>query len=136
LILRKALSLIVAISAMATAAAVCVIAAAFALYALLRDQLTPAGAAAVVALLAAALAAIIALAALLKARGRPPTREEDGLVGRLIELARERPIIAAGAAAAAGLVILRNPALLTTAITAAMAGRASRQRPSERDRRR
>jgi hypothetical protein len=105
-------------------------------YALLRNQLTPAGAAAVVALLAAALAAIIALAALLKARGRPPTREEDGLVGRLIELARERPIIAAGAAAAAGLVILRNPALLTTAITAAMAGRASRQRPSERDRRR
>jgi predicted permease len=133
LILRKALSLIVAISAMATAAAVCVIAAAFALYALLRDQLTPAGAAAVVALLAAALAAIIALAALLKMRSRPQTREDESLVGRLIELARERPIIAAGAAAAAGFVLLRNPGLL---ITAAMAGRASRQRPSDRDRRR
>lgn len=133
MILRKALSLVAAISAMAAAAAVCVVAAAFALYALLREALTPAGAAAVVALLAAALAAIIALVAVLKIRFKPKKREEESLTGRLIELARERPIIAAGAAAAAGLVILRNPGVLATAITAAMAGRAH---ASDRDKRR
>lgn len=123
MILRKTLSVIVAISAMAAAAAVCVVAAAFALYALLRDPLTPAGAAGAVALTAAVLAAIVGLVAVMLFKGPKPKRDEETLTSRLIELARARPIIAAGAAAAAGLVLLRNPGVVTTLLGVALANR-------------
>jgi hypothetical protein len=139
LILKKALSLVAAVAAMAAAAAVCVVAAAFALYALLRYYIGPAGAAAVIAVLAAALTGVLAYLALRKAKPKPERREEESVSTRLIELARERPIIAAGAAAAAGLVILRNPAVISTLVTAAMASRAreaGRREVRERDHRR
>jgi len=124
LILKKALSLVAAIAAMAAAAAVCVVAGAFALYALLRVYIGPAGAAAAIAGAAALAALILAFVTFRKARPRPTRREDQSVTARLIDLAREKPIIAAGAAAAAGLVILRNPGVLGAAITAIMASRA------------
>jgi len=123
-LIKKAVSLAAAIAALAAAAAVCVFAAAFALYALLRITMTAAAAAAVVALVFAAIAALIGVIMLRK--GNPPAeRHQDQSISvRLFDLARERPLIAAAAAAAAGFVVLRNPSLMTAAFTAAMAGRA------------
>jgi ABC-type nickel/cobalt efflux system permease component RcnA len=125
-LIQKALKLTAALAALAAAAAVCVVAAAYAVYALLRYSLTPAGSAAVVALIFAVLAAVIALVLLRRPGERSHRRDEpQPTAARLIELARERPILAAGAAVAAGLVLLRNPKLIATAATAAMAGRAA-----------
>jgi hypothetical protein len=132
LILKTALRLTAAIASMAAAAAVCVIAAAFALYAVARDPLGPAGAAAVVAVTAAVLVGLIALALLWRAAPKPVKREDLPLSVRLMDLARERPLIAAGAAVAAGVVLLRNPKLLATAITAALAGRATERNDRRR----
>jgi hypothetical protein len=123
---KKALSILAAIAAMAAAAAVCVVAAAFALYALARYYVGPASAAAVVAVLAALLALGLALMLTRKARPRPLKAEEKSTTTRLIELARERPVIAAGAAVAAALVLARNPKILTTVLAAAMAGRTAK----------
>jgi len=122
-LIKKAVSLAAAIAALAAAAAVCVFAAAFALYALLRTSMTAAGSAAVVALVFAAIAALIGVIMLRKGNP-PPDRQDQSLTGRLIDLARDKPVIAAVAAAAAGFVLLRNPNLATAAFTAAMAGRA------------
>ena len=136
MIVRKALSLIAAVAAMAAAAAVCVVAAAYALYAFIRSYLDPAWASAVIAVGFAVVAVVLAWIAFRKTRPASFRRrrdEEPSLSVRLIELAREKPIIAAAVAAAAGFVVLRNPRVLATAITAAMAGRA---RDAERDRRR
>ena len=124
MILNKALSVVAALAAMAAAAAVCVVAAAFALYALLRDYIGPAGAAAAIAVVAAIAAAILAFVMLRKAQPRPLRRDEQNVTTRLIDLAREKPVIAAGAAVAAGLILLRNPGVVGAAVSAAMANRA------------
>ena len=122
--IKKAVSLAAAIAALAAAAAVCVFAAAFALYALLRATMTAAGAAAVVALVFAAIAALVGVIMLRKGGPSHARHEEQSLTARLFDLAREKPMIAAAAAAAAGFVLLRNPNLATAAFSAAMAGRA------------
>lgn len=115
---------------MAAAAGVVVVALAYALYAIARDYLSPAGAAAVVAAAAAALIVILALMVTRKAAPQSLRRaagsEEPTLTTRLIELARERPIVAGAGAVAAALVIARNPRIVTTIMTAAIAGRAAR----------
>jgi hypothetical protein len=137
LILKKALSLVAAIAAMAAAAAVCVVAAAFALYALLRYYVGPAGAAAAIAVLAAVVAVVLALVAYGKVRPKRVKDEDQPLSTRLIELAREKPIVAAGAAVAAGLVLLRNPGVVGAVVSAAMANRArDAERRDRHDRRR
>jgi zinc transporter ZupT len=140
LIIKRALSLVAAIVAMAAAAAVCVVAAAYALYALLRYSLGPAGASAAIAVIFAVVAAVLAFVAFRKTQpheGRHPRVEDQSLATRLIDLAREKPIIAAGAVAAAGLVVLRNPGVVTTLITAALANKAGKAEGVERrDRRR
>ena len=122
--IRKVLLIVVAVAAIAAAAAVAVVAAAFALYALLSASLGPAGAAAVVAGVAALLMAIGALIALLMARP-PKRRETDSFAMRALDYAREKPVVAIAAAAAAGLIALRNPKLITAALTAFLAGKAA-----------
>jgi hypothetical protein len=124
LILKKALLYVAAIAAMAAAAGVCIVAASFAIYALLREYLNPAGASAAIAIGAAVLAAILAFATFRKAQPRPLRRDEQNLTTRLFDLAREKPVIAAGAAVAAALVLLRNPGVVGAAVSAAMASRA------------
>ena len=137
MILRKALSVVAAVAALAAAAAVCVVAAAFALYAVARDYLSPAGASAAIAVLAAILVALLFFFLLHKAQPRPLKREEENLTTRLVDLARDRPIIAAGAAVAAGLVLLRNPGVIGAALSATMANRAREagRREGRRERR-
>jgi hypothetical protein len=128
LIAKKALALVAAIAAMAAAAAVCVVAAAFALYALLRTYIGPAGAAAVIAFLAAVVAAILALVATRKLELRRSKADDRMLSARLVDLAREKPIIAAGALAAAGLMLARSPGVAGAVVSAVMESRARQRR--------
>ncbi len=113
---------------LAAAAAIAVFAAAFALYALLRDILTPAGAAGAVCLGAAIIAALAALVAAQQAKlpklakrpavTSPGYKPPDSLIARVIDVARDRPFVAAGAAVAAGLLAVANPALVTAVMRA------------------
>ncbi len=111
MILRQALSYVAALAAIAAAALVCVVAAAFAVYALALPRLGPAGAAAVTAALAAVIVAVIIAVALAQIDANS-TIDDAALVDRLVLLARERPLMAASAAGAVLVVVLRNPAVL------------------------
>lgn len=116
-----------AIGAVAAAAAVVVVAASYGVYALARIWLTAAGASAVVAAVFAVIAVVIAALALGK---RPRTaaraaKAPASPVDRIIEVAKERPLIALGAVAVAGFVLVRNPALVTAVVTSFLAGEKS-----------
>lgn len=127
--IRRLLRLVAAFAAVAAAAAVCVVAASFAVYALARTYLGPAGGAAVVTGVFALIALLTAWLATRKVvpkamRGAP--LEETSLIDRVISIAKERPLIAFGAAAAAATVLLRNPAVIGALISAFMAGSATK----------
>ncbi len=98
---------------MATAAGVAVVAAAYTLFALVRDSLGPAGAAAVVCAAAAVLILLLGLIAYSQVKHRAPKRTaptgKGTLADRLTDAVRERPAAAAGAAAVAGLLAWKNP---------------------------
>ena len=115
--------MIAAIAAIAAAAIVCVIALSFALYAALRDAIGPAWAATAVAGAFALVALVLAFLLTMKAKPKPVKGDQQNLTARLIELARERPLVAAGAMAAAVVVVVRNPRILTAIATAALASR-------------
>jgi Na+/melibiose symporter-like transporter len=114
-----------AIAAIAAAAVVVIIALSFALYAALRDVIGPAWAAASVAGAFALVAAVLAFFLTRKARPKPVKGDQQNLTARLVDLARERPLVAAGAMAAAVAVVVRNPRILTAVATAAFASRRS-----------
>ncbi|WP_296597770.1 hypothetical protein [Phenylobacterium sp.] len=122
--LQRILSLAAAIGAIVAAAAVCVVAASFALYALAREYLGPAGGGAVVAAVFALVAVIIAWIATrkvtpkTKATAAPPPSPLDKAIG----MAKEHPVVAAGAAAVAVAVLLRNPATVAALVSAFLAG--------------
>lgn len=124
---RRILSFAAAVAAVAAAAAVVIVAASFAVYALAREWLGPAGGAAVVAGVFALVAVVVALVALRKAPvPRKAAPIEASPVDRAIQLAKQRPLIALGAAVAAGVVIIRNPSLVTALVSAFVAGNASK----------
>lgn len=131
--IRRVLLAVAALCAFATAVAVAVVALAFALYALLVTELGPPGAAAVVAAAAAVLAGLGALMLTLRGRAPPP---EPTLLDRVTQIARERPILAAGGALLAGLVALKNPKLAAGLASAFMAGKAADKSDSYGRRRR
>ena len=117
--LSKVLVIILLIVALATWMAVAVGALAFALYAALAPGLGQAGAAAVVAVVFVVIILLIALLAALA--GKPKRRADDaGLMDRLMEIAREKPMLAVGAAIAAGILAIRNPAWVATVVAAFM----------------
>ena len=125
--------MLVAAACFAVAGGVAVVAASYALYALLRDPLGPAGAAGVVA----GVAAVLVLAAGLLMSGRSKPRHADaeagheGLAARLLEVARGHPLLSAGAALAGLYVIAKRPGLLAL-LAANLLGA---QRQKRRDRR-
>lgn len=125
MIFRKAVGLVVAFTVIAVAAAVCIVALAFALYATIRDVVGPAWGAASVAAAFALIALVAALVVTRKARPPKPAQgaPPESLAGKLIDLARERPLVAAGAAAAVVAVMVRNPKILAPIIAAAFASR-------------
>ena len=126
MILRKLLALAGALGAVLGATGALVVAICFAVYALLKDHLTPAGASACVALVAAVLAGVAALIATQALKGpKPDKRSQPGSgsgLDRFIDLARERPIAASAAALAAGLLALRSPALAGSLAALALGG--------------
>ncbi len=119
MIFRRLTLALAAAACLAAAAGTVIVALAFALYALLRDQLGPAGASACVVLAAAIVAALAGLILMQTARvGRKPRGRAGapgggpmGLGDGLADLVRDRPIAAAALAAAVGFVITRSPGL-------------------------
>lgn len=124
MIFKKIVGLAAALAAIAAAAAVVVVALAFALYAVARIYVGPAGAASVVAGAAALIALILALALTRKARpAKPHAGEPPNLLAKAIDLARDKPLVALGAAAAIAAVMVRNPKILGAIVAAALAPR-------------
>jgi hypothetical protein len=124
LILKKALFYACGVAALSAAAAVCVVALAFALYAAVAPFVGPAWGGAIVAGTAALLIALGALVMLVAANPpKPKAAEQKDTVTRLIELGRDKPIIAAGALVAAGVVAMRNPKIATALVAAFLAKR-------------
>lgn len=120
MILKRVVLFACGVAALAAAAFTCVVALAFALYAGLKGVVGPAWASAGVA--GACLLLILSLALGLLIASRPPKKkpgEDKDLLGRLVDLAREKPIVAASAILAAGLVAWKNPKV-TAAVVAAM----------------
>ena len=122
--LKRILNLAAAVGAIIAAAAVCVVAASFALYAVARAYLGPAGGAAVVAAAFAIFAVFVAWIATRKVTPKagaappPPPSPLDKAIG----MAKEHPVVAAGAAAVAVAVLMRNPATVAALVSAFLAG--------------
>lgn len=119
---------VAAAAALAAAAAIGVIAAAFALFAGFSVLVGTAWAAAIVAAVAAL--SVFAAGLLLRARaGGPRRRRRDepepdaSFIQKAVELAKEHPLLAVGAAVGAGVYAIRNPQLVAAVVTAFMAGR-------------
>jgi hypothetical protein len=140
MILEQTMKTVSAGAAVAAAVIVSVVAAAFTVYALVVNQIGPAGASAVVAALFAALAGLVALIATRRAAPKRADEREavagldlrafglegldlsgTNLVDRASEMIKERPVVAAGAAVAIGLIAFRNPELVTMLARAILA---------------
>ena len=120
MILKRIVIFACGVAALAAAAFTCVVALAFALYAALKAMVGPAWASAGVA--GACLLLILVLALGLMFAARPAKKkpgEDKDMLGRLVDLAREKPIVAASAILSAALVAWKNPKI-TAALVAAM----------------
>lgn len=122
--IKRILAVALAAGAGLALAGTAVVALAFALYAALKPLVTPAGASACVALACALVAGVGFLVFVGRSKGKSgkadkhhePAKAEGGFgLDRMLGLARERPIAAAAAAVAAGVIALRNPALVGVA---------------------
>jgi hypothetical protein len=114
---RKILLLFAAAGAALAAAGVVVVSLAWALYALLRDVVgfSAAASSAVVAGVGALIFVIVFAILAIKAASKP---KEPPMVEKLKTLVRERPIMAAGAALAAGVFAVKNPKAILPLIIA------------------
>ena len=107
-----------AAAVLATSAAIFVVALAFALFALVRPSIGPAGAAAVVAgaaaLLVLAGAVALIVSARLAAAKRAKLAEQRGKdpAARLMNMVRDKPVTTIAAALGAGFLAVRNPKYL------------------------
>ena len=126
-IIRKVIISLIAGAMLAVSAGVLVVSAAFALFGLLREYVGGPGAGALVALAAAVLMAIVAFgfeawAQSDKKKGggkdRAPQAGDGDLVQRLMGMAQDKPIIAAGAVVGAIFLAIRNPALTAIVVKA------------------
>lgn len=119
-ILRKVIIAVVGAAMLAASAAVMVVAAAMAVYGLLRPYLGDPGAAAAIVLAAGLVMLAVGWALesrLLKARAHKPAPADDhDPMRKLVGIAQEKPLIAAGALIGAIFLAIRNPAL--TAVVA------------------
>jgi uncharacterized membrane protein len=136
-ILRRVLLLIAAAAALMAATGVITIAIAFAVYAAFEPMIGRAYAAAATAGVFAAAIALTALVLGMLAqagqRRRAASRSDASLTDRIMDLIREKPFAAAGIAAAAGLVAIRNPRIIGAVLGAFLegwrGGAAAKKRP-------
>ncbi|MGH7022303.1 MAG: hypothetical protein ACREEB_01790 [Caulobacteraceae bacterium] len=113
-----------AAAVLATSAAIVVVALAFALYALVRPLVGPAGAAAIVAGAAALIMLIIGLVLAMAPktkRAKVVPRGGDP-AARIINLFKDVPLTAIAAAVATGFLAIRNPGYLGVAIRSFLEG--------------
>lgn len=122
MIMRRILFAAAGIALVAAAVVIAVVAAAQALFHALEAGLGNVAAYAVVAA-AGAVVAVLAIAAggLKPPHKKPPP--EPTLADTLSRIARDRPLLSAGAALAAGIVALKNPSLVGAVLTSFLAGR-------------
>ena len=115
----------IAVSAFSAAAAVGVVALAFAFYAVLEPWLGRAGAAATLAsttAVAMAVAGMIVAVAARPKRAPPTPQTAEGLIERALTFVKQRPVLSVSAALAAGLLAIRNPKYLGSALRAFVEG--------------
>ncbi len=136
MIVQRIIAGAIALGAMVAAAGVVVVALAFAVYSVLRDHVGPAAAAAIIAAAFAVLLAIAAFVMFGRAKHPKPkpkahhakVEPSSNMADRLMGALGERPIVAAGAAVAAGLLAWRNPQFVATLLRA-YETRPARERP-------
>ena len=124
MIARRVLFVIASVTALAVSAGVIVVALAYALYALVKPALGPAGAAGAVAGAAALLLLLLGL--ILGLAGRPPKRRKrdtDNFIDQVIEVVKERPVTTVVGALAAGLVVMSNPRYMGGLVRSFLEGR-------------
>lgn len=126
MILRRVLLLLAAAAALVAAVGVITIAIAFAIYAAFESMMGRAfAAAATAAVFAVAIgltALVLGLMAQAGQRARAARRSDASLSDRIMDLVREKPFAAAGIAAAAGLVAIRNPRIIGAVLGAFLEG--------------
>jgi hypothetical protein len=123
-IFRRLLFLLAAATMLAVSSGVIVIALAYALFALVRPYVGPAGGAAIVAGAAALLIGLIGLTfAIMGRRPRRKVSEPESVTERIVDFVKAKPITAVGGAIAAGILAIRNPGYLGSAIRAFIEGR-------------
>lgn len=122
--MERTLMAVAAGAAIAAAAAAGVFSAFFALFAFLQPYVGTAGAAAIIAGSSAVVIAVAGFVAARKAEGdrkAAAARPADAsLVEIILGVVRDRPILSAGAAVAAGIYALRNPQLVAAVVRAFM----------------
>lgn len=124
MIFERTLKMAAAAAAVAAGVLISVGCAAYALFVFLQDHIGAAGAAALVSALFLGFSALVALLATQKPQASaPPAAGGEtgfppfdlaglGLAEKIGDLVQERPLVAAGAAVAIGLVAVRNPELV------------------------
>jgi hypothetical protein len=125
----KALMAVAAAAAIAAAAAVSAVAAAFALFAAMAPLVGAPWSAAIVSGAFAALVLVAGLIARSRAGGRERRHEaapDASLVQKVVEMAKDHPLMATGVALGAGVYALRNPKLVAAVVAAFMEGRNSK----------
>jgi membrane associated rhomboid family serine protease len=123
-ILRRLLYFLTGAAALSVSAGVVVVALAYALYALVKPAVGPAGASGIVAGAAAVLIGLIGL--VLTNMARPPKKkpgEPESIVDRIVDFVRSKPVTSLGAAIAAGILAVRNPGYLGMALRSFVEGR-------------
>jgi len=123
----KALMALAAAAAIAAAAAVGVVSIAFAIYLGASPWVGPAWAATIVAVLMILIVVVAGLMARGRASGgrRKADEPDASMLQKIVEMAKERPILATGIALGAGVYAIRNPKLLAALVAAFMEGRQS-----------
>jgi hypothetical protein len=120
-LIRKLIISLIAGAILAVSAGVLVVSAAFALFAVLRGWVGGPGAAALTALAAAVLMGVVAVSfeawAQSAKKGRPgASASDEDLLQKLIRMAQDKPIMAAGALAGVVALAIRNPALVAIVV--------------------
>ena len=125
LVLRQVGLGLIGAAVLATSTAIFLVALAFALFALVRPQLGPAGAAAVVAGAAAAIVFVVGAALALGGRAKTPKLVPKGNdpLARVANFLKEKPVTAIAAAIGVGFLAIRNPKYLGVAARAFLEGR-------------
>lgn len=120
-ILRKIIVAVIAAAMLGASAAVMVVAAAMAIYGLIRPYLGGPGAAAVIVLVAGLLMLAVSLSLerwILKPGGKPSPENDQDILQKLIGMAQDKPLIAVGALIGAIFLAIRNPALTAVVVKA------------------